>query len=119
MFYLSGDLYVVLRSCDNDCVPEPSLRIFNDYDEACSEAETLTFLEIDSWIQQNPERAKDNYRPDYLVYKVIPLTDAISDRINYVAESSYDEGLSSGNENGYDEGYQQGLEDGKQQSGAQ
>jgi hypothetical protein len=138
MFYLSKDLYVVLRDSDSEYVAEPDLQIFNDYDEACAEAERLTYLEVESWEKQNPERAEDDFRPSYLTYKVLPLNKAISNRIDYISESSYDEGLSSGNENAYnesynqgykdgeaekdrvfDDGYQQGLEDGKQQSGAQ
>ena len=135
MFYLSKDLYVVLRDCDSEYVAEPDLQIFNDYDEACAEAERLTYLEVESWEKQNPERAEDDFRPYYLTYKVLPLNEAISNRIDYISESAYDGGVDSGRESGYedgydqgfkdgetgkeaayDDGYQQGLEDGKQQS---
>ena len=131
MFYLSKDLYVVLRDCDAEYVVDKDLEIYNDYDEACAEAERLTFLETEEWEKKNPEAAGGDWRPSYLTFGVLSLPDAIERRLSQVEESAYDSGSNSGYENGYDEGfsegesskdqayddgYQQGLQDGKQQS---
>ena len=131
MFYLSKDLYVILRDSNPDIVADKDLEIYNDYDEACAEAERLTFLEVQEWEKKNPERLPGDYRPSYLTYHVLSLPDAIDNRLSQVEESAYDSGSNSGYENGYDEGfsegesskdqayddgYQQGLQDGKQQS---
>ena len=137
MFYLSKDLYVVLRDRDFDQISEESLEIYNDYDEACAEAEKLTFLEVEAWEKKNPDTPTD-WRPSYLQYQVYPIHDVVNGRIHEVEESAYESGHDSGHESGYDdgynqgykeaghdrdtaydEGYQQGLEDGKQQSGTE
>ena len=129
MFYLSKDLYVILRDSNPDIIADKDLEIYNDYDEACAEAESLTFLEVQEWEKKNP--TSSGYRPSYLIYHVLSLPDAIERRLSQVEESAYDSGSNSGYENGYDEGfsegesskdqayddgYQQGLQDGKQQS---
>lgn len=137
MFYLSKDLYVVLRDRDFDQITEEDLEIYNDYDEACAEAERLTFLEVDAWEKKNPDSPSE-WRPFYLQYHVYAIHEVVSSRIHQVEESAYDSGYDSGSnsgyENGYDEGfkegkgstdeayddgYQQGLQDGKQQSGTE
>ena len=132
MFYLSKDLYVVLRDSNPDIIADKDVEIYNDYDEACAEAERLTFLEVQEWEKKNP--TSSGYRPSYLIYHVLSLPDAIERRLSQVEESAYDSGSNSGYENGYDEGfsegegskdqayddgYQQGLQDGKQQSDTQ
>ena len=131
MFYLSKDLYVVLRDSNPDIIADKDLEIYNDYDEACAEAERLTFLEVQEWEKKNPERLPGDYRPSYLTFHVLSLPEAIDNRLTQVEESAYDSGHNSGSESGYDDGYkdaerssedsyndgyQQGLQDGKQQS---
>ena len=134
MFYLSKDLYVILRDSNPDIIADKDLEIYNDYDEACAEAERLTFLEVQEWEKKNPERLPGDYRPSYLTFSVLSLPDAIDNRLTQVEESAYDSGHNSGSESGYDDGYkdaerssedsyndgyQQGLQDGKQQSDTQ
>jgi len=135
MFYLSEDLYVILRDYDTEYISDSDLEIYNDYDEAIAEAERLTSEETEEWLKKNPEKDGNDWRPSYLRFVVLPISDAIKRRLDVISESAYDDGVDSGRESGYedgyvqgfkdgerdkeaayDDGYQQGLEDGKQQS---
>ena len=113
MFYLSKDLYVILRDYDTEYISDSDLEIYNDYDEAIAEAERLTSEETEEWLKKNPEKDPDDWRPSYLRFVVLPISDAIKRRLDTVSESAYDDGVDSGRESGYEDGYDQGFKDGE------